>query len=56
MTLAMVVAERVTLCAFAVQQRDCSNSSSPSDGQRRFVELLGLYILLKTLKILLLQL
>jgi len=55
MTLAVVVAERVTSSAFAVQQRDCKTSSSPNDGQRRIVELLGLDILLKLFNILLLQ-
>ena len=50
MKLVVVAAVKVTLCAYAVQWRDCSNkvSSSPIDGQRRVVELLGLYILLKT--------
>jgi len=55
MTLAVVVAERVTSCAFAVQWRDCKTGSSPSDGLRRIVELLGLDILLKLSNILLLQ-
>ena len=54
MTLAVVVAIRITLCVFAVQQRDCKTSSSCSDGQRRIVELLGLDILLKFLNVLLL--
>jgi len=52
----VVAAVKATLYVFAAQQRDCSNISSRSDGQRRVVELLGLYTRLKTLKILLLQL
>jgi len=56
MTLVVVVAEKVTLCMFAIQQRDCKTCSSPSDDQRGIVELLGLDILLKLLTIPLLQL
>jgi len=43
MTLVAVAAVKATSCAFAIQQRDCSNkvSSSPNDGQCRIIELLG---------------